>query len=135
MSPVTYGERGVVVWPTENVHHTEPFRDQLVCSFATAISRIASHDSTPPSNPGKSTSSGRTANHVIATHSLLRSEFSGLSTKQRTAHIPMVCRVIGTVLRIARLIEVSTPLLTVGCRSWGVSKEMGDTHHTVNHLI
>ena len=72
----------------------------------------SSHDSTPSFSPAGSTSSVRSANGrrdaLSATIRVLR------LTHQMAdmAHAPVLREVNGTALRIAQLIEVSTPLLT-----------------------
>lgn len=84
-----------------------------VLSF-TGSSRIASRNSTPPSSPGESTSSGCSAGSrrdtLLATIRVLRLAHQMADL----AHIPLLRGVIGTALHIAQLIEVSALLLTVG---------------------
>jgi hypothetical protein len=81
------------------------------------ILSIASGDSIPPSSPAGNTASGCSANGrrdtLLATIRILR------FTHQMAdlAHVPILLGVIGTVLHIAQLIEVSTPLLTTRCGS------------------
>ena len=80
----------------------------------TGSSRSASRNSTPPSSPGESTSSGCSATSHRDT---LLTTIRVLKLAHQMAdivHIPMLRGVIGTALHIAQLIEVSTLLLAVG---------------------
>lgn len=76
-------------------------------------SSISSRDSMPPSSPAGSTSTGCSANGrqdtLLATIRVLRLAHQMADI----GHVPMLRGIIGTVLHIAQLIEVSTPLLAV----------------------
>ena len=79
---------------------------------STGILSIASGDSIPPSSPTGSTSSGCSANGrrdtFLATIRVLKLAHQMADI----ANVPILRGIIGTVLHIAQLIEVSTPLLT-----------------------
>ena len=99
------------------------------------ISRITSRNSTPPSSPAESTSSGCSVNGrrdtLLATIRILRLAHQMADI----APVPMLRGVIGTVLHIAQLVEVSTPLLTARRGPYRYLKEMGGTHHAINQVI
>ena len=86
-------------------------------SWSVVSSAGASRNSTPPFSPAGSASSAHSAygrgDTLIATIRVLRLAHQMADI----AHVPILRGVIGTVLHIAQLIEVSTPLLTARCGS------------------
>ena len=79
---------------------------------STGILSIASGDSIPPSSPTGSTSSGCSANGRRDTFLATIRVLKLVHQMADIANVPILRGVIGTVLHIAQLIEVSTPLLT-----------------------
>lgn len=82
-----------------------------------SLSRVGTRDSTSPSSPAESTSSGCSADGY---RDALFATIKVLGIAHQAAdigHIPMLRGIIGTVLHVAQLINVSTPPSTVLRRS------------------
>ena len=99
------------------------------------ITAAASPESTSPPSPADSHCSGCSANGyqdaLSAAIGVLRLAYQAADI----GHIPMLRGIIGTVLHIAQLIQVSYPAADGLAPLLNAFKEMGGTHHMINQVV
>ena len=99
------------------------------------ITAVASPKSTSPSSPADSYSSDCSANGY---QDALSAAIGVLRLAHQAAdigHVPMLRGIIGTVLHIAQLIQVSYPAADGLAPFLNAFKGMGGTHHMINQVV